>query len=102
MISSDAAGIQGGIDRGFDPIQDLLDDLGVAHVDVVFQVVQDDQVRPPLLVLQTPEALAPAPGLHPDVIGGDEVVHRPVGLDQLAEILVQPLVVQQSPGRGSR
>jgi hypothetical protein len=60
--------VQGGIDRRLHPVQDLLHDLGVAHVEVVFQVVQDDQIRTPLLVLQAPEALAPTPGLHPDVV----------------------------------
>ena len=75
-----APGVQGGIDRRLHPVQDGLDDFGVAHVDVIFQVVQDHQIRPPLLVLQPPEALPPAPGLHPDVVQGDEIVHRLVGL----------------------
>jgi hypothetical protein len=90
-----AIGFQGGIHRGLHPVQNLLHQLGVAHVDVIFQVVQNDQIRPPLPVLQPPEALPPAPGLHPDIVGGDEIVHRLVGLHQFPEILMQPLVVQQ-------
>ena len=63
-----APGIQGRIDRGLHPVQDLLHDLRVTDVDVVLQVVQDHQIGPVLLVLQPPEPLAPAPGLHPDVV----------------------------------
>jgi hypothetical protein len=90
-----ARGLDGGIDRRGDPGEQLLDHFRGAGLLVVLHVVQDDQVRAVLFVLQAAQALAPAPGLEPDVGEGDEIVHRPVVPDQLAEITLEALVVEQ-------
>ena len=90
-----ARGLDGGIDRRGDPGEQLLDQVRGAGLLVVFEIVQDDQVRAVLFVLQAAQALAPAPGHEADAVQGDEVVHRPVVPAQLAEIALEALVVEQ-------
>ena len=95
MISRLPPRVDGRVYRLGDPGQGVLDQAGVAHVLVVFQVIQDHQVRAVASVLEAPQALARAPGQQAHVRAGDEITSRALYLRELAEVLGQALVVAQ-------